>query len=170
MRPHLLDLQVFSGTCRSPPIAETVTEASKLRVELQRDDAWQQCASWDELVRRLLTSEQLRAVQLDQLTVNRYPAGVGLSPHVDAHSAFTGAVLSLSLGSSAVMEFRRGDARKCLFLPPRSLVVMTGECRYAWYGHRTPLQPPPCQTFFYAMQPYTGGRPSEPMHLPRCDT
>lgn len=28
--------------------------------------------------------------QLDQLTVNDYPPGVGLAPHVDTHSAFTG--------------------------------------------------------------------------------
>ena len=26
----------------------------------------------------------------DQLTVNEYPPGVGLAPHVDTHSAFTG--------------------------------------------------------------------------------
>lgn len=28
--------------------------------------------------------------RLDQLTVNEYEAGVGLSPHIDTHSAFTG--------------------------------------------------------------------------------
>lgn len=77
-------------------------------------------------------SHSAGCVQLDQLTVNKYPAGVGLSPHVDAHSAFTGPVISLSLGSSAVMEFRRDGERKCLFLPRRSLAVMAGECRYAW--------------------------------------
>ena len=80
-------------------------------------------------------------MQLDQLTVNRYPAGVGLSPHVDAHSAFTGAVLSLSLGSTAVMEFRRGSTRKCLFLPRKSLVVMAGECRYAWCDSQNGSRP-----------------------------
>eukprot|EP00892_Ulva_mutabilis_P010783 jgi/Ulvmu1/8077/UM004_0314.1 len=87
-------------------------------------------ASYGDLIKRM---EALADVpHLDQLTVNRYPAGVGLSPHVDAHSAFTGSVLSLSLGSTAVMDFRRDDVRKCLFLPRRSLVVMSGECRYAW--------------------------------------
>lgn len=29
-------------------------------------------------------------MQVDQCTVNDYPAGVGLSPHIDTHSAFTG--------------------------------------------------------------------------------
>jgi alkylated DNA repair protein alkB family protein 8 len=92
---------------------------------------------------------------LDQLTVNEYPAGVGLSPHVDTHSAFQGAIVSLSLAGPAVMEFRRecqdtepglclpkidtNDGahdgqleRRCLFLAPRSLLVLTGEARYAW--------------------------------------
>ena len=30
---------------------------------------------------------------LDQATVNEYPPGVGLSPHIDTHSAFTGGFL-----------------------------------------------------------------------------
>lgn len=33
---------------------------------------------------------------LDQLTVNEYCAGVGLSRHIDTHSAFTGALLSFT--------------------------------------------------------------------------
>ena len=35
--------------------------------------------------------EQLLGCTFDQLTVNEYEAGVGLSAHVDTHSAFTGA-------------------------------------------------------------------------------
>lgn len=31
-------------------------------------------------------------MQVDQCTVNEYPAGVGLSPHIDTHSAFSGKV------------------------------------------------------------------------------
>jgi alkylated DNA repair protein alkB family protein 8 len=69
---------------------------------------------------------------LDQLTINRYPPGVGLAPHVDVHSSFEDPIASLSLGSSAVMEFRRGRKRRPLLLPRRSLTIMTGESRYAW--------------------------------------
>ena len=47
------------------------------------------------------------ATRCDQLTVNEYPAGVGLAPHVDTHSAFGPAIFSLSLAGNAVMEFRR---------------------------------------------------------------
>ncbi len=37
--------------------------------------------------------ERLFGVQFDQLTVNEYNPGVGLSSHVDTHSAFTGGYL-----------------------------------------------------------------------------
>ena len=69
----------------------------------------------------------------DQMTVNDYPPGVGLAPHVDTHSCFAGAIASVSLGSGCVMEFRRaGHAHRPLFLPPRSLLIMAGESRLAW--------------------------------------
>ncbi|XP_065050168.1 alkylated DNA repair protein ALKBH8 homolog [Musa acuminata AAA Group] len=34
--------------------------------------------------------------EMDQLTVNEYPCGVGLSPHIDTHSAFDELIFSLS--------------------------------------------------------------------------
>lgn len=39
--------------------------------------------------------------------VNEYPPGVGLSPHIDTHSAFEGAIISLSLAGPCIMEFRK---------------------------------------------------------------
>eukprot|EP00899_Mesostigma_viride_P012474 jgi/Mesvir1/21227/Mv06663-RA.1 len=45
-------------------------------------------------------------VILDQVTVNEYLCGVGLAPHVDTHSAFRGAIVSLSLAGHTVMELR----------------------------------------------------------------
>lgn len=117
------------------------------------------------------------SLPFDQLTVNEYPAGVGLSPHIDTHSAFQGCILSLSLAGPCVMEFRRytneawssqkmdigfargrlnndisgmkGTAgkqqqgskqrpqfeRKAIFLPSRSLLVLSEEARYAWHHY-----------------------------------
>ena len=67
--------------------------------------------------------------------MNEYLPGVGLSPHVDTHSAFEGAVASLSLAGGCVMEFRRAGApAAALALPRRSLLVMGGEARHAWCG------------------------------------
>ncbi|CAA6669498.1 unnamed protein product [Spirodela intermedia] len=101
---------------------------------------------------------------IDQLTVNEYSPGVGLSPHIDTHSAFDGPIFSLSLAGSCIMEFRKysqgsrqpqpaaitnteeenqsenpahssGSIRKAIFLPPRSMLVMSGEGRYAWHHY-----------------------------------
>ncbi|CAI0410308.1 unnamed protein product [Linum tenue] len=87
---------------------------------------------------------------LDQLTVNEYPRGVGLSPHIDTHSAFGDFIFSLSLAGPCIMEFRQyvvasstemeadhshGSSnliRKAIYLPPRSMLLLSGEARYAW--------------------------------------
>lgn len=59
---------------------------------------------------QLVESKEI-SLPLDQLTVNEYPAGVGLSPHIDTHSAFEGAIISLSLAGPCVMEFQRHEAK-----------------------------------------------------------
>lgn len=69
---------------------------------------------------------------LDQVTVNEYTAGVGLSPHVDTHSAFGDTICSLSLAGGVAMVFRRDGEQKAVYLPPRSLLIMQGESRWAW--------------------------------------
>ncbi|CAM8896832.1 unnamed protein product [Rhodiola kirilowii] len=99
-------------------------------------------------------------VDSDQVTVNEYPPGVGLSLHIDTHSAFEGLIFSLSLAGSCIMEFRRypdglwlprsvtSDAtevacsdscssyiRKILYLPRRSMLLLSGEARYAWHHY-----------------------------------
>ena len=70
--------------------------------------------------------------QLDQVTVNEYTPGVGLSPHVDTHSAFGDTICSLSLKGGVAMVFRRDGEQKAVYLPPRSLLIMQGESRWAW--------------------------------------
>lgn len=96
-------------------------------------------------------------LELDQLTVNEYPPGVGLSPHIDTHSAFDGLIFSLSLAGPCIMEFRKypqgtwlpspaserenssdrcsNFERRAIFLPPRSMLLLSGEARYAWHHY-----------------------------------
>ncbi|XP_037947447.1 alkylated DNA repair protein alkB homolog 8-like [Teleopsis dalmanni] len=74
----------------------------------------------------------------DQLTVNKYAPGHGIPSHVDTHSAFLDPILSLSLQSDVVMEFRRGNERVPVLLPKRSLLIMSGESRYDWMHGITP--------------------------------
>ncbi|XP_047367080.1 alkylated DNA repair protein alkB homolog 8-like isoform X3 [Vespa velutina] len=72
------------------------------------------------------------AYDYDQLTINHYLPGQGIPPHIDTHSPFEDTILSLSLSSSCVMNFKKGDMKVDVVLPQRSLLVMTGEARYAW--------------------------------------
>lgn len=107
------------------------------------------------VVEKISTLSQLSgatevSLPLDQLTVNEYPAGVGLSPHIDTHSAFEGAIISLSLAGPCVMEFQRHETEintsvredelhpgqhRSIFLSERSLLVLMGEARYRWHHY-----------------------------------
>ena len=62
--------------------------------------------AWTEEERRQISEAIQKVIAFDQVTVNEYPPGCGIAPHVDTHSAFTGTILSLSLGDRCVMEFR----------------------------------------------------------------
>ena len=45
-----------------------------------------------------------------------------------------GAIVALSVGSAAVMQFKKGRERRRLLLPRRSLLILADEVRYCWYG------------------------------------
>ncbi|XP_060228481.1 alkylated DNA repair protein alkB homolog 8 isoform X1 [Meriones unguiculatus] len=75
----------------------------------------------------------------DQLTINQYEPGHGIPAHIDTHSAFEDEIISLSLGSAIVMDFKHPEgATVQVMLPRRSLLVMTGESRYLWTHGITP--------------------------------
>jgi alkylated DNA repair dioxygenase AlkB len=70
----------------------------------------------------------------DQIIVNEYQPGQGISAHIDCVPCFADTIASLSLGSSCVMDFthsKTGD-KSSLLLEPRSLLVLTGDARYVW--------------------------------------
>ena len=80
---------------------------------------------------------------LNQMTLNYYTPGEGIGSHVDTPSAFGEGLISISLGSGIVMEFRKvtskdqttgqdGPSRKLVYLPPRSVLLMSGDARYRW--------------------------------------
>lgn len=79
-------------------------------------------------------------IKPNQLTVNIYQPGQGIPKHVDTHSVFTTEVLSISLGSSTIMDFKNPSSGKILpvLIPERSLTIMSGESRYLWHHGITP--------------------------------
>jgi alkylated DNA repair protein alkB family protein 8 len=67
-------------------------------------------------------------------TVNEYYPGQGIAAHTDTVDAFEDGFSSVSLASQVTMDFASpggGEAHSVL-LPPRSLVVFTGDARYIW--------------------------------------
>ncbi len=79
----------------------------------------------------------------DQLIVNEYLPGQGISRHTDCVPCFGPTVASLSLGSPCVMEFSRryypAAPDLALRLPPRSLLILSGEARSRWM-HEIPAR------------------------------
>mmetsp|Transcript_8770 Transcript_8770/g.18365 ORF Transcript_8770/g.18365 Transcript_8770/m.18365 type:complete len:1203 (-) Transcript_8770:113-3721(-) len=81
---------------------------------------------------------------INQLTVNEYNPGQGIGSHVDTETAFDDGLLIITLNGGIVMEFRKvsdledeapgsqKDGRKLVYLPPRSLVLLSRDARYNW--------------------------------------
>lgn len=70
----------------------------------------------------------------DQVIVNEYRPGQGISAHVDCVPCFGPAVAAISLGGACTMDFSSPDgaSRSELWLEPGSLCVQTGPARYEW--------------------------------------
>ncbi|XP_077915186.1 tRNA (carboxymethyluridine(34)-5-O)-methyltransferase ALKBH8 isoform X2 [Halichoerus grypus] len=93
---------------------------------------------WDSILEKWLKEGFIKH-KPDQLTVNQYEPGHGIPAHIDTHSAFEEEIVSLSLGSEIVMDFKHPDGVTVpVMLPRRSLLVMTGESRYLWTHGITP--------------------------------
>jgi alkylated DNA repair dioxygenase AlkB len=69
----------------------------------------------------------------DHMLVDEYLPGQGIAFHRD-YSSFDRTVVSLSLLSPCVMEFREPKTRRLesLLLAPRSLLVLSDAARYKW--------------------------------------
>lgn len=71
---------------------------------------------------------------VDQVIVNEYIPGQGISKHTDCVPCFGDTIASLSLGSTCAMELEHYQSGKkgTIMLAPRSLLVLSGEARYDW--------------------------------------
>lgn len=62
----------------------------------------------------------------------------GIPSHVDTHGVFDEYILSLSLNSDIIMEFRKGNYHNSILLKSKSLLIMSGESRFDWTHGITP--------------------------------
>jgi alkylated DNA repair dioxygenase AlkB len=111
--------------------------------------------SWVQPLTERFCAEGWLTVPPDQLIVNEYQPGQGISPHIDCVPCFGATILSLSLGTPIVMLFSHvatGEQHQIL-LEPRSLLLMQGSARYDW-KHSIPAR----KTDEYAGQIISRGR------------
>jgi alkylated DNA repair dioxygenase AlkB len=76
----------------------------------------------------------------DMVIVNRYMSREGISPHIDHVRLFGDTVVSLSLGSSAMMRFERGHEQKDVMLTQRSVAILQEDARYRWKHSIPPVR------------------------------
>ena len=85
---------------------------------------------------RVITNrlEERLGVRFSQLTINKYAPDQGIGLHVDDPS-FGPVVVSISLGSRCVMDFRIDKGLNCsrsYILKPKSLLVLESDARHIW--------------------------------------
>lgn len=90
--------------------------------------------SWAMIMAQRLFDEKHISEFPDQLIINEYEPGQGIANHVDCEPCFGNTIISISLGSSCVMDFinLRTKEKVEVMLESGSLVVISGEARYNW--------------------------------------
>ena len=88
---------------------------------------------WGLALVERLHADKVGDRRFDQMLVNEYTPGQGISLHRD-YDPFDRTIVSFSLLSSCVMEFRRvsDGLRESMLLGPRSLLILEDEARYEW--------------------------------------
>ncbi|ATB32293.1 alpha-ketoglutarate-dependent dioxygenase AlkB [Melittangium boletus] len=88
---------------------------------------------WAEQIGARLVEKGFVEELPDQVIVNEYVVGQGISKHVDCPSCFRGAIVTISLSESWEMFFWSPEGRKTvLTLDRRSATIIGGDAREKW--------------------------------------
>jgi alkylated DNA repair dioxygenase AlkB len=68
----------------------------------------------------------------DQIIINEYLPGQGISAHIDVPTIFDDHICSLSLGSDVNMIYSRNNQNQINYLESCSLLEMSSDARYKW--------------------------------------
>ena len=88
--------------------------------------------NWLDGIARVLVEKSIFQKTPDQVIINEYEPGQGISAHIDCVPCFGDVIASLSLGSAVDMSFRKDREAINLRLEPQSLLVLGGEARFKW--------------------------------------
>lgn len=90
--------------------------------------------NWLQPYTQRLVDQKIFEKLPDQIIINEYNPGQGISRHVDCVPCFGDTIASLSLNSTCMMELEQLKSSKkgTIMLAPLSLLVLTGEARHDW--------------------------------------
>ena len=101
---------------------------------------------WVNPITEKLIESKILTKKPDQLIINEYLPGQGISKHIDCEPCFRDKIISISLGSTAIMNFtnpKEKNQQVPIVLNPQSAVILQGESRYNWMheipGRRTDM-------------------------------
>lgn len=89
---------------------------------------------WLKVYTARLATDGIFKEEPDQVIINEYIPGQGISRHIDCVTCFTDTVASLSLGSTCAMDLEHVSSgqKGSMMLDTGSLLVLSGEARYNW--------------------------------------
>jgi alkylated DNA repair dioxygenase AlkB len=89
---------------------------------------------WAQSLATRFCSDRLTANVPDQVIVNEYEPGQGITSHIDCVPCFGKTIITLSLGSSCVMDFTQAQTQETasILLSPGDALVMEKAARYDW--------------------------------------
>lgn len=68
----------------------------------------------------------------EQLIINEYLPGQGISSHIDHIKYFGPIIICISVGSGAEMVFEKDGDKKNFYIEEGSIYIMSGDARYKW--------------------------------------
>lgn len=96
---------------------------------------------WLQSYSNKLYSQKYFDKKPDQVIINEYLPGQGISKHIDCVPCFDHTIASLSLLSTCSMDFEHYQSGKhgSTILAPKSLLILSEEARYDW-AHSIPAR------------------------------
>lgn len=130
---HIIDAQVWLGDLKRR-VQHYGYKYDYAARRVSNDLKLGKLPSWVKDAANMLYSRSILAKMPDQVIVNEYKPGQGISPHIDCIPCFEDGIASLSLGSPCAMDFihKQNQQKISILLEPRSLVVLKGDARFLW--------------------------------------
>lgn len=104
------------------------------KAKLDRNITLPKIPAWLFRMQKDLMDECSLDLPPNQLIINEYEPGQGITDHIDATDDFGETIMMVSLGSSCVMDFTSAETnqKEAVFLEQRSLLMVQGDARYKW--------------------------------------